>query len=124
MKKPFRILISFAAGIASLVLSIIIYMLMFEADEASSFGAATAVAAMFFTYKNIAPPKDELLEQNTKLVEEFHANGITRERGKLIYEKKDGEWEYYNENGELIREDIYTDGHLLRSIDHEVYSGS
>jgi|SRR6478735_2195277 len=124
MKKPFRILIALAAGIASLVLSIVIYLLMFEEGEASTFGAATAVAVMFFTYRNFSSPKNELLKQNTKLVEEFHANGITRERGKLIYGKKDGEWEYYNEKGELIREDIYSDGHLMRSIDHAVYAAS
>ena len=119
MKKIFRILIAFVIGIISLGFSIALYLTLFEEEQiASTFGVATAVAVMFFTYKNLPATKKELLEQNTKLIETHYPNGITKERGKMVYGKKDGEWEYYNEAGALIKEDIYNDGLLTRTVDH------
>ena len=42
-------------------------------------------------------------------IESHHENGITKERGFMIGGKKVGSWEYYDEDGILIKEENHDD---------------
>jgi len=77
-----------------------------------------SIVIFFTVYLSFKPSKRKQREKDAVITEEFHRNGRPKVWGKTIYGKKEEEWKYYNENGKLIREDIYNDGHLMRSIDH------
>ncbi len=46
---------------------------------------------------------------------EYHYNGSVKARGKTRWGLKHGKWEYFDIDGQFLREDIYEDGQLISS---------
>jgi hypothetical protein len=109
MNQLFRILIATAAAIVALFGSIALILLIFNV-QAPKLGAIITIATWVGVYKFIKPAKKESQSIETKYVETFHPNGMIMEKGNIVYGKKEGNWDIFNEEGEFIKTVVYDDG--------------
>jgi hypothetical protein len=120
MKKIYRILISI--GVCFATLFSCTYFAFQDEIELGKYGlkiiAFISLVAGYLCYKILKKTPEEQIKINTKIIESFHSNGIAKERGQTINGKNEGEWQYYNEEGKLIKEVIYQNGDIVKTMEY------
>ncbi len=109
MKKIYRILIATLVAVATSFLVLVIGLLLFNA-ELPRLAAILFITSWGVTYSAIKKTKKELDKKKTVPSEILHENGVVKEKGKVMYGKREGEWDVFNTEGEYIRTDVYEDG--------------
>jgi hypothetical protein len=110
MIAGYRFLLALIAMFASYFISLPLF--------GSLFSGPISLFVFGYTFLKINSPKERLRAQNAIPFEEFHPNGVISVKGKMIFGKKEEDWKYYSEEGKLIKEEVYNDGYLMRTIDH------
>ena len=105
----FRILIATGASMIACFGSIALILLIFDI-QAPKLGAIITVATWIGVYKSIKPTKNEIEKKETKFVETYDQHGVIMEKGKMVFGKKEGEWDIFNEEGLHIKTIVYEDG--------------
>ncbi len=99
-KKKSVLLISILLPIALFFLNV---LLIFSLNFPLVIGGVGCLIVGLYMYngliKNVSDAKIK--------IENYHSNGITKERGFMLKEMKVGVWEYYDEAGQLINEENY-----------------
>jgi hypothetical protein len=109
MKKTYRILIALGVAVITMFGSIALILLIFNV-QAPRLGALLTIAAFWFTYKAIKPTQQELDKKKTMYKEIYHTNGIVKEKGNIVYGKRQGDWDVFNEQGEYMETHYYDNG--------------
>lgn len=105
-----RLLIAVVVALLVMVLSVF-FMVYFFDNNKSRLPAGIGVAAGFLTFKLIKPSKKEI-EKMTKLSCIYHENGNIKEKGKIIDGNREGNWDFFNEDGEFVETKCYKDGEV------------
>ena len=109
MNKLFRILIATGVSVVVLVGSIALILLIFDV-QSPKIAAVFSISSWLLTYKLIKPSKKELERKETKHVETYHPNGVVMEKGEIVFGKRQGKWDKFNEEGEYIETSYYENG--------------
>jgi hypothetical protein len=111
MKKIYRILIALGVAVITLFSSIVLILFIFNV-QAPRLAALLTIGAFWFTYKAIKPTQRELDKKKTLATATYHTNGLIKERGNIVYGKRQGDWAVFNEEGEYMETRYYDDGEL------------
>jgi hypothetical protein len=109
MHTIFRLLIATAASIIAAFGAVAIILYAFDI-QAPKLAAIVAVGTWIGVYKLIKPTKKVLIKRETKYVENYYPNGVLHEKGEIVFGKREGEWDIFNEEGLHIKTIVYEDG--------------
>ena len=106
-----RILIAIVVALLVMVLSVFCMVYFFDTNK-SRLAAGIGVAAGFLTFKLIKPSKKEIAKM-TKESSVYHENGNIKEKGKIIDGHREGNWDFFNEDGEFVETKCYRGGEIV-----------
>jgi len=109
MGKGARIALSIGIGFTVMVI-VSFAMAFFMRDPIPALGAALGFVGWLVSYQVMKPSKEEVIRKSSKKVENHYPNGVVKERGTMVGEVKEGDWEYFNEEGMLTTEIGYVNG--------------
>lgn len=107
MNQVSRIIIATLVSFAALFLSALWFVAVYEQGN-PELQALIGVIAWTITYNSIkAKPAETKENEESPLVAHestprVYEETIVREKGKLVNGKREGEWDFFNENGEYI----------------------
>jgi len=118
MSNPIRFLIAAFAGVFTFFLASSGSATSIESAVLNIVVAIVLAGAVFFAViVLIKTEKEAKQDKDAVHIEEFHANGKRKLTGLTIYGKKEREWKYYDENGKLIKKEVYNSGYLMRTVE-------
>lgn len=113
MNKLLRILIATIISAIALIVSVALILLIFDVQAPKIAGLIT-IGIWVASYKLIKPTKKEEYRQAQKLinkyVENYHPNGVLKEKGEVIAGRREGNWDIFNEEGLHVKTIYYEEG--------------
>ena len=117
MSKGARIALSIGIGLTVMVITVYA-MAFFMRQPVRALAIGLGFVGWIVSYQVLKPSKEEVSKNTKRKVENHHDNGIVKERGIMIGEIKEGDWEYFNNEGILVSEIGYVNGEEVARTDY------
>ena len=119
MHKIFRAIIATVVAIVAVLFAHYAAIMLFDRRIPKEISGIFLMISWGITFALIKPSKKEIerekeIEANKITKSEiFHENGVLKEKGILKGDKRDGNWDFFNEEGEYIESKIFKNGEIV-----------